>query len=187
MSSLNRQKILSSGSASTLFGKSSMLDFATKESRTVSPQAHAHRKFEIVSRGVIPTTGEPSRNIREASTTDSPLAEGVKRNYLIAEWHGQVLSVQDDYFIAELSGTVGEGVRDSHEEAQIPLEEISESDRELLVTGAFFRLCISYELDGQTRRKFTQVIFRRLPAYRRDDLEHAKDRAAELKRALRVE
>ena len=110
------------------------------------------------------------------------------RSYLIAEWRGQVLSIEDNYFVAELKGTIGNGVAGSHEEATIPIEDMSPPDLELLQVGAFFRLCVSYEVSLHgTRRRYTGVVFRRMPAYRRDELEQADREAADLVRAIRVE
>lgn len=113
----------------------------------------------------------------------------VPRSKLVAEWHGQVLEVRDRSFIAELRGTVGEGVRGSWEEAEIPREEVRSDDEELLRVGAFFRLSVNYELqrNTSTRRRYTDITFRRLPAYRRDELEEAAARARELAGAIRME
>lgn len=107
---------------------------------------------------------------------------------LLAEWRGQVSAIFDDAFSAELKGRHGEGVIGSEEEALIPLDDVRSDDRDLVRPGAFFSLCVCYEssVDGQ-RRRFTDVVFRRLPAYRLEELELARDRARELVRGLRLE
>lgn len=106
---------------------------------------------------------------------------------LVAEWNGCVTSVDTDFFSAELTGITGEGVRGEQEDAEIPLSDVSDADRELLHPGNFFRLCVFYESrDGQPLR-YTKVVFRRLPAYRSVDLQRAAERAAEIHRHLRVE
>lgn len=107
---------------------------------------------------------------------------------LLAEWNGCVLAIEDHYFSAALKGIYGEGVRNEQEDAEIPVSDVGESDRELLRPGNLFRLCVFYEIqeNGQPRR-YTQVIFRRLPAYRSQDLVKAAERASELHRTLRVE
>ena len=106
----------------------------------------------------------------------------------VAEWQGQVTEIEDEHFIAQLRGTVGTGVAGSLEEALIPINDVNPGDIDLLKPGAFFRLCISYEIAPTgNRRRYTEVIFRRLPAYRREELEAARSKAADLARDLRVE
>ena len=107
---------------------------------------------------------------------------------LIAEWHGQVTEIEDDHFYAELRGLHGDGVAGSNEEAVIPISDLRPDDGFLLTEGAFFRLCISYEIQlSGNRRRYTEVIFRRMPAFRRIELEEAKQRAQNISRALRLE
>lgn len=107
---------------------------------------------------------------------------------LLAEWNGCVSSIEPHFFTATLKGIYGEGIQGEYEDAEIPISDVSESDSELLRPGHFFRLCVFYEVseDGQPRR-FTQVIFRRLPAYRQHDLDKADERGDEISRGLRVE
>lgn len=106
---------------------------------------------------------------------------------VIAEWHGQVVSINENHFIAEPKGTIGEGVAGVAEEAQIPNDEIRDDDRPLVRPGAFFRLCVNLEVRKGTRRRFTDIVFRRMPAYRREELEAAHQEALELVRGLRLE
>ena len=73
------------------------------------------------------------------------------------------------------------------EEAQIPRDEVRQDDRDLLREGAFFRLCVNWELVNGSRRRVTDIVFRRMPAYRRDELEDARKAAVDLFHALRVE
>jgi len=109
---------------------------------------------------------------------------------LLAEWSGCVTSIQEDgfYFSATLSGVEGQGVKNEEEDAIIPITDVSEWDKDLLSPGNFFRLCVMYEVSssGQPRR-YTQVVFRRLPAYRQQDLDEALERGRKLARGLRVE
>lgn len=137
----------------------------------------------ISARKTLPNVKSAGTTQTEAAVVDFHITKSVPE----AEWYGQVISVHDDYFVAELRGKHGIGVHGSLEEADIPLDEVSDSDKDLLVEGAFFSLCVGYEIKGQTRKRMTQVTFRRLPAYRRDEIEQARARASELVRALRVE
>lgn len=109
---------------------------------------------------------------------------------VLAEWNGCVTGVQHAgySFSAILTGIIGEGVRGEEEEATIPTADVSEWDKDLLRPGNFFRLCVIHEVlpSGQPRR-YTQVVFRRLPAYRQQDLDQAGERGRELAGSLHVE
>lgn len=108
---------------------------------------------------------------------------------LLAEWSGYVTSIDNDYsFSAVLKGVTGKGVKDEVEEATIAINDVNESDKELLKVGNFFRLCVMHEvgLSGQPKR-YTQVIFRRLPAFRQQDIDEANERGRALARRIRVE
>lgn len=121
------------------------------------------------------------------SALTSPLLERPPVTVL-AEWNGCVEHVGTHYFTAALRGLSGEGVQGQEEDAEIPLSDVGEADLELLAPGNFFRLsiCLEVRADGQPRR-YTQVVFRRLPAYRAHDLARADERALERHRGLRVE
>ena len=141
-----------------------------------------------------PTTqAVPELNISVAHPSPPPatrpqesLVEQVSTQ-LLAEWHGQVTEVLASSFVAELKGRHGEGVAGKEEVAVIPRDEVSPDDVELLEPGAFFSLCIAYEQSSRGRRKFTTVVFRRLPAYRREELEEARERGRQIARGLRLE
>lgn len=125
--------------------------------------------------------------IRWASAASFAAADPPARSQVIAEWHGQVIAIEQSYFIAELKGTIGAGVAGALEEAQIPRDEVRQDDRDLLREGAFFRLCVNWEFVNGSRRRVTDIVFRRMPAYRRDELEEARKAAVDLFHALRVE
>ena len=118
---------------------------------------------------------------------DLPVHDSFARSQVIAEWHGQVVSIESAYFVAQLKGKLGTGVTGSLEEAQIPLDEVRSDDLLLLKAGAFFRLCVNLELINGSKRRVTDLVFRRMPGYRRDELEAAKESADQLFHALRVE
>lgn len=109
---------------------------------------------------------------------------------LLAEWHGYVTRVgpaDNPWFSAVLTGKKGVGVVGEEEDAQIPIDDVSEFDRELVSPGNFFTLSVIREVrsDGQPRR-YTQVVFRRLPAYQNRDLEAAAERARQITSMLNV-
>jgi hypothetical protein len=70
------------------------------------------------------------------------------------------------------------------EEITFPLAEIL-YDQDLAVEGAVFNWYIGYEdIAGQRYRK-SAIVFRRLPAWRKEDLERAKSEAASILDKLR--
>jgi hypothetical protein len=113
----------------------------------------------------------------------------VPKNQVVAEWHGMVTELLEASFVAELKGILGKDVMGAIEEAVIPIDEVRDEDLPFLVPGAFFRLTVNNVLrpGGKTRRRFTDVTFRRMPAYRREELEDAAKRGRALERVIRVE
>lgn len=141
--------------------------------------------------------GQTYDKSREVPTADSsfvelssdPVPNGVSIQQL-AEWSGYVTSIQEEgySFSASLKGVSGTGVVGEQDDAIIPISDVAPGDKELLQIGNFFRLCVTQEIDksGQPRR-YTQVIFRRMPSYRRDDLDLALERGDELANGLLLE
>lgn len=137
----------------------------------------------------IDTLPKPLKNL--PSTFSRPLADKwTAPAELLAEWNGCVTSIQNvgHYFSATLRGVKGEGVKGEEDDAIIPISDVSEWDKDLLQPGNYFRLCVMHEISpsGQPRR-YSLVVFRRLPAYRKQDLDEALERGCNLARGLRVE
>lgn len=152
-----------------------MPPYAT-EQRNTATEARPEALGETEQKGML-------RNVAPGRWTERPVT-----SERVAEWQGHVLDVLDDHLIAELHGTHGEGVTGSIEEASIPLTDVRDSDLPLVKPGSFFRLCISYEVGTSgMRRRYTEVVFRRLPAYRADALNQARESAERLARGLRLE
>ena len=122
-----------------------------------------------------------------ARVTLAPASAPFSSSQPLAEWHGEVDIIEGETFTATLRGNIGEGVAGVVEEALIPIADLRPDDLPLLQEGAFFRLCVTYVQDRGARRRVTDVVFRRMPAYRREELEGAQESARELLRALRVE
>jgi hypothetical protein len=135
-------------------------------------------------KGVIAISGGTLGN-EEAATT---VQQGSAVSKLVAEWEGHVASIGKKTFEAQLRGISGEGVEGQTEGATIPIAEITEFNKPLFAVGAIFRLCVSYDEypSGQIRR-YTELFFRRLPAYRQRDLDDALKRARERLSELRLE
>lgn len=126
--------------------------------------------------------------VASSASSINAFQERQAASQLLAEWHGQVTHIHADSFTAQLKGRFGECVQGSEDEAVIPVEDVRDEDKELFEVGAFFSLCISYEVSPTgSKRRFTEVIFRRMPAFRREELEAAAGRAKEIVRGLRLE
>jgi hypothetical protein len=93
----------------------------------------------------------------------------------LQKWEGFVLRVQNDSFIARLLDENPDG---PEEEAEIPLDEVSRGDLPLVKPGAVFYWNIGYSdsIDGP-RERVSRIHFRRLPAWRAEELETAKQKA----------
>lgn len=70
-------------------------------------------------------------------------------------------------------------------EAEIDLEELSETDRALVVEGAPVVWTIGYGYEGNTRKRESVIYLRRLPPWQDEEIEHAKEEADDLIRDIR--
>lgn len=100
----------------------------------------------------------------------------------LQKWEGVVLETKEDYFIARLYDLNAKG---NEEEVELPLEEVSEGDRDLVKPGAVFYWNIGY-FDSRTGQRKRESItrFRRLPAWRQEELESAKSEADEIRDSI---
>lgn len=105
---------------------------------------------------------------------------------VLAEWEGSVLHLADDHFVAALVGIKGTALKEEYE-AEIPWAEVSDDDRSLATLGALFRLSVGFEVQHGTRSRYSRLVFRRLPAWTRRELDAADTLALELSHAISVE
>jgi hypothetical protein len=104
---------------------------------------------------------------------------------LLQEWEGYVTEVASDTFAANLMEIRPEKSDLADESADFLISDLSDSDRKMLRPGAIFRWTIGYEFyRGEPRKRVSKIVFRRLPAWSRQDLQRAKARANELKAIL---
>jgi hypothetical protein len=103
---------------------------------------------------------------------------------VLARWSGRVLEVGRAGVVAALTNDLDPSAPE--EEADIPLEEISEVDRSLVTPGALFLWSIGYRIhaSGQRSRE-SVVLFRRLPRWSPEEIERARQRVSGSK--LRIE
>jgi hypothetical protein len=102
----------------------------------------------------------------------SPLVQN--RFVPLQKWEGIVLQVLKESFFARLVDLTSNGM---DEEAEFPLEEVSAADWSLVEPGAVFYWNIGYidSLSGQ-RTRASVIRFRRLPMWRAEELERAKQK-----------
>lgn len=95
----------------------------------------------------------------------------------LQEWEGYVVQINNDGFTARLLDVTA-GASYEEEEADIPLEEVSESDAAKMQVGSVFRWVIGYERAATgTKKRVSQIVFRDLPAITEKDLQTANERA----------
>lgn len=104
--------------------------------------------------------------------------------YAQQEWEGYVVAIDETEFTARLVDlTVGASYEE--EEAEIPLEEVSEADAERMRIGSLFRWVVGIRRSatGQKER-VSLIVFRDLPVVSRRDEQAGKAWAAKIKSAF---
>lgn len=102
----------------------------------------------------------------------------------LQEWEGYVIEIGEDEFVSRL-WDITAGAKREEEEATIPLEEISEEDRDKIRLGSIFRWVIGYQRSvAGNRRRVSEVVFRDLPVLTQADWDEAREWAIETRRLL---
>lgn len=100
----------------------------------------------------------------------------------LQKWEGVVIEVMKDYFLAKLNDLT---IKGPDEEAEFPIEEISEEDRKLIKPGAVFYWNIGYHDSHRGQRTRVSIMrFRRLPAWRKEEIEASKHEARCIKETI---
>ena len=98
----------------------------------------------------------------------------------LQEWEGYVIDISERGFTARLVDIT----RQEHiaaEEADFDLEEVSDPDLYLLREGAVFRWTIGYETAlGGSKKRVSQLVFRRLPKWTKKEIAQADQDADKL-------
>ena len=104
--------------------------------------------------------------------------------YARQEWEGYVVAINGTEFTARLVDLTA-GASYEEEEAEIPLEEVSETDAERMQIGSIFRWAIGIRRSatGQKER-VSRIVFRDLPAMSRRDEQAGKAWAARIQTAF---
>lgn len=107
----------------------------------------------------------------------------IPREVVLQEWEGQVQSIEGRTFSARLVDLT-RGMKEETEEADLPVDDVIEADRELIVPGAIFRWLICYRWADGDKERFARIVMRRLPMWTEREIKAADKRAEELHFAL---
>jgi len=103
----------------------------------------------------------------------------------LQEWEGTVTHISGDTFTATLTDLT-ENKQYADEAAEIPIDELTDDDREMLAPGRVFRWAIGYQRSaGGTKRRVSQISFRRLPQWTKANLAKAEEEAKSVARTLK--
>lgn len=146
----------------------------------------------------IDVSGQPS----EGSTGDTAIAmpqdreaidwlvsiiptipRSIDKMEILQEWEGVVTAVEKDTFTAELVDLTHD--RQSHEEADLPIDDLSSDDRQLVEVGSVFRWMIGYQIKPHgSRSRVSRIVFRRLPVWTEEEIENSKKEASDLAKSI---
>lgn len=108
----------------------------------------------------------------------------VLQDKVLQDWEGVVETMGDENFTARLRDLTNEENYPS-EIAELPIEDISDDDQELLQVGAVFYLTVGRSIRPNGRQqRFGRIVFRRLPGWTSSTLHRAEKRAKRLSRFL---
>ena len=94
--------------------------------------------------------------------------------HALQEWEGFVTEISDAEFSARLTDLTS-GANYAREEADIPLDEISEDDAAKMQVGSIFRWVIGYERAAGSKKRVSNIVFRDLSAITRTDLRDGEE------------
>lgn len=103
--------------------------------------------------------------------------------HALQEWEGYVTEINETEFTANLTDLTA-GATHAGEEADIPLEEISEADAAKMQVGSIFRWVIGYERRSGTKKRVSYIVFRDLPAITKTDLQDGEEWARKIMAAF---
>lgn len=140
---------------------------------------HVYRNNDILIQ--LETDTDEEKKADDLSVSRSQLRRTHKRFSVIQKWEGTVIEIANDTFIAELKTIVG-GEDDLV--AEIIKEEVDKDDLALMKPGAVFYWSIGYLKQPSGTMRVSLIRFRRLPIWRKRQLQKAITEATKLKALL---
>jgi hypothetical protein len=150
-------------------------------------RAYAHRITDLADSGSMLATPALDSGLKQQDnfvtvetsqqtivrTPPEFIVDQWRENFIpLAKWEGRVLEVTEERFVAVLTDELHQGRPE--EAADIPLEEVSSVDRDLVTVGAFFFWTVGYNVRASGQRSRVSIIrFRRLPRWSVEEIENA--------------
>jgi hypothetical protein len=124
---------------------------------------------------IIQFTSSPQKSQNEKEPGAGLIRE---RSEILQKWEGVVLFRKGETFTARIF----EGYQDFPVKRanKISLQEVADEQHELVVPGATFSWTIGYRIRGGTRSRFSEIYFRRLPPWTKQELKNAETAAVKL-------
>jgi hypothetical protein len=98
----------------------------------------------------------------------------------IQEWEGYVREIGSDSITADLVDLTANR-KAITDQAKIPFDELSDTDRQKLKIGSIFRWSIGYQrTTSGTKMRVSNIVFRELPRWTDKDIREAREAAARL-------
>jgi hypothetical protein len=176
------------GQSQTIFSKEEIDNFRTV--RKVDPQysqaglSTSSTKIQDANSVDVSSMSETAYSTPDSGIVSMPRTTvWIPREVMLQEWEGQVQEVGPQYFSARLVDLTNGDV-DETEEAELPVSDISDSERDLLVPGATFRWIIGYRYIDGAKERFTRVAIRRLPMWTDAEMKSADQEASEVHNAF---
>ena len=157
----------------------------------VAPPQPASRPVSTITSTYV-TSGRPTTDLEANPRTPrlahlipppSPVEAPHEAIISLQEWEGVVLQVNEETFLARVVDQTGEH---PEEEIELPKDDLSPFEIDLLEKGAIFYWTIGYRqrLPRGQRERISRIRLRRLPAWSRAELAAARSRAEALRRDL---
>lgn len=149
-------------------GLSREYEFGTE----VDHQESAFNRTTTLDNGFQAT---PLRPVVAPKPTESP--DRRVQLDVLQDWEGVVETVEETTFSARLRDITA-GAEFAWETAELPIDDVTEDDRELVRPGAVFYMTIGRMTHPSGRRdRVARLVFRRLPAWTASTLQQAQQRA----------
>lgn len=111
------------------------------------------------------------------------IAPALQRTTLLQQWEGTVADISERDFVAVIRDLTNPS--NPEEQAVFAIEDAADPDRSLILRGAIFYWSIGYEeTPAKTRKTFSIIRFRRLPAWTRSEIHAMQKEAVRLRRLL---
>jgi hypothetical protein len=105
------------------------------------------------------------------------------REVILQEWEGRVEEIEGRFLIARLVDITAKDTQET-EEVELPLDDITEADQDLIQPGSLFRWILGYRYLYGSKEKFARIVVRRLPVWTDEEMREADKEAYELHNAI---